>query len=128
MLLSLHPQFKVVARGRRYVWRGTLQPMPMSDIYKVCMSFELSEPPRVVVVDPPLRKRGGEAIPHLYADGHLCLYTPGGWSSRDYIASTIVPWTATWLFYYEMWHATGEWLGEGEHPANKSRLENNGDD
>ncbi|EKK00114.1 hypothetical protein RBSH_04450 [Rhodopirellula baltica SH28] len=21
-----------------------------------------------------------------------------------------------WLMYYEFWHATGEWLGGGEHP------------
>ena len=33
------------------------------------------------------------------------------------IADTIIPWTSEWLFFYELWLATGgEWLGEGEHP------------
>jgi len=23
-----------------------------------------------------------------------------------------------WLYYYEVWHLTDEWLGGGEHPTN----------
>lgn len=117
MLLAVHPQFRVVSRGRQYVWSGTLQPTPLATVYTVRIDFALGESPHVVVTDPPLTKRGDEPIPHLYADGHLCLYLPGGWTSREYIATTIVPWTATWLHYYETWHATGEWLGGGEHPV-----------
>jgi hypothetical protein len=33
------------------------------------------------------------------------------------IAETILPLASIWLFYYEMWQATGEWLGGGEHPG-----------
>ena len=32
------------------------------------------------------------------------------------LATTIVPWCSEWLFYYELWLATGEWLGGGVHP------------
>jgi hypothetical protein len=31
------------------------------------------------------------------------------------IATTIVPWLALWLFYYEIWRITGKWLGKGAH-------------
>lgn len=32
------------------------------------------------------------------------------------LAQSIVPWTAEWLFYYEMWQVTGAWGGdEAEH-------------
>jgi hypothetical protein len=32
------------------------------------------------------------------------------------IATTIIPWLSLWLYYYEVWHATGEWMGGGiEH-------------
>ncbi|MDY0295864.1 MAG: hypothetical protein RB296_00975 [Acidobacteriota bacterium] len=31
------------------------------------------------------------------------------------IAKTIVPWASEWLIFYELWLATGEWLGGGIH-------------
>lgn len=117
MLLTVHPQFRLASRGGRFVWRGTLRPTPMSAIYTVRLEYTFGLFPQVFVVDPPLRTRGDDPIPHRYGSGALCLYTPGGWSSRDYIATTIIPWTALWLYYYELWHITGEWLGGGEHPG-----------
>ena len=33
------------------------------------------------------------------------------------IALTIVPWLSLWLFYYEVWRATGTWYGGGTHPT-----------
>ncbi|MGH8092034.1 MAG: hypothetical protein ACREIF_00990 [Chthoniobacterales bacterium] len=29
------------------------------------------------------------------------------------LADTIVPWTSRWLYFYEIWLATGEWMGGG---------------
>ena len=34
-----------------------------------------------------------------------------------FIADTIVPWACEWLLHYEIWLATGEWHGGGEHPS-----------
>jgi len=36
------------------------------------------------------------------------------WVSTE---ETIVPWACLWLYYYEVWHTTGEWLGGGLHPS-----------
>ncbi len=55
----------------------------------------------------------GISIPHVFSDGSLCLHIPGQWQSDMTIAEYIVPWIAEWLFYYEVWLATGEWLGGG---------------
>ncbi len=115
MLTAWHRQFRVVSRGSQYIWRGTLQPSPLSEVYTVEIRYRFGESPHVVIISPPLRKRGKEPIPHLYANASLCLYTSGQWSGRDFIALTIVPWTVLWLYYYEAWHATGEWLGGGMH-------------
>jgi hypothetical protein len=41
-----------------------------------------------------------------------------------YIHESIVPWTSLWLYYYEIWHATGEWLGGGHDPAAEKNDEN----
>jgi hypothetical protein len=32
------------------------------------------------------------------------------------VALTIIPWAAQWLVCYEIWHATGQWVGGGAHP------------
>jgi len=45
------------------------------------------------------------------------------------LADTIVPWLMSWLFFYEIWHAIGEWLGGGvEHSARKNEEDRPGDD
>jgi hypothetical protein len=71
-----------------------------------------------------LRPRSAtEQIPHLYPGEYLCLYRPKylEWTSQDYIAETIIPWASLWLYYFEIWHAIGEWLGGGEHPQERGK-------
>ena len=33
-----------------------------------------------------------------------------------YVADFIPPWVSTWLYFYEVWYATGNWHGGGTHP------------
>lgn len=63
-----------------------------------------------VRVERPKLKPGA---PHLYPDGRLCLYYPPDrrWHSGYLLADTILPWTASWLYFYELWLDTDEWLG-----------------
>lgn len=91
------------------VWRGTLRPTEDSPAYEVRVTYERRRVPRVFVRSPRLRP----GAPHLYDDGSLCLYWPveWRWSDQAQLADTILPWTALWLFYYELWVVTGEWLG-----------------
>ena len=58
-------------------------------------------------------------IPHTYSDDEVCLFRPFAheWSPTKPLALTIVPWLMQWLLFYEVWFCTGEWHGEGEHPA-----------
>jgi hypothetical protein len=36
------------------------------------------------------------------------------------ISASVVGWLAHWLHYYEIWYATGEWLGGGiDHGVNE---------
>lgn len=121
ILLTTNPQFALIEQGRRYVWRGTLQPSPMSSTYLVRIAYDGASRPVVEVLDPLLRPRGRQPIPHRFSDGSLCLYTPGGWRPSESIAATIIPWAAEWLLYYEAWQVTGQWLGGGEHPVASPR-------
>lgn len=92
---------------------GHLQPRFTSPQYMVKMEYKLKDIPRVWVISPRLHP---DAV-HLYADKHLCLYWPREWSwtSDQCIADTIIPWTGSWLFYYELWLDTGRWLGPSSH-------------
>jgi hypothetical protein len=85
--------------------------------------------PEVWVVSPELEIRSGERrLPHTYlpkarpeSQAPLCLHLwkDGEWSTSDYIAETIVPWTAEWLHFYEGWLVTGTWHGGGIHPGDE---------
>lgn len=100
---------------------GTVSPDNVTSPYKVQVSYSGNQP-KVRVLSPQLRDRGdGKPIPHTYSDDSLCLYRPRyeEWSPSLAIADTIIPWISEWLFYYEVWLVTGDWLGGGEHPSPK---------
>jgi hypothetical protein len=108
-----YPSFKFKSGG----WKGTLQPTVNSPKYNVKIQ---SHPfrPRVFILFPQLKK----GAPHMYPDGSLCLYYPSDKSFNDltFIADTIVPWTAEWLYFYEVWLEEDIWWGkEAPHDVRK---------
>lgn len=113
------PGFKSAMRGERMLATGMIQPTALSEVYLVRIEYALGEAPRAYVLRPALRPRdNGDPIPHTYPGPRPCLYLPdsGEWTQSKSIAATIVPWLTLWLLFYEVWHATGDWLGGGSHP------------
>jgi hypothetical protein len=122
-------------------WAGPLRPLRRT--YTVTIGYlrrrwlgdiELMDAyePIVRLVTPALvvaHCRTGQDVPHVYWDPRapersaLCLYDPAAdqWSSADFIADTIVPWTCDWLVCYEGWLASGVWSGGGRHPRRRRR-------
>jgi hypothetical protein len=90
-----------------------LQPGEISPIYQVEIEYRHRKAPTVKVMQPTIVA----GAPHLYKDGSLCLYWPKEWNWQDneLIAEIIIPWTALWLYYYELWLDTGKWLGPSSH-------------
>lgn len=127
---AVHPQFKPrpmknIKTGKNIplnsaaVWIGEIQPTELSRQYRAKIEYKIEKPPRINIISPKLKLfEGAEKLPHIYGDGSLCLYTPrnGEWHGGKLIALTIVPWISLWLFYYEAWLITGEWLGDGTEP------------
>jgi hypothetical protein len=107
------PGFQCKQMYGEAIWIGHLQPREFSTIYRVEVRYKLSGCPRVKVLDPSL----APGSPHRYADGTLCLFWPKEWvwCKQSLIAKTIIPWTALWLLYYELWMDIGEWLGPSSH-------------
>jgi len=105
---------------RNSLWiKGELQPTSRSDVYTVEIIYHFRKRPIVNILNPVLVKNfKGEDIPHVYPGDKICLYQPkyNEFKFSDFLSATIVPWTSLWLYHYEVWHVTGDWLGGGEHP------------
>lgn len=113
------PGSGALKRGR-LLWRFEARPSPLSRTYRVRLEYKQGESPDVFVEDPDLELLAeGRALPHVYRNPlRLCLYLPdaGQWDASMRIDTTIIPWTYTWLYYFEDWLAFDEWKGGGKHP------------
>lgn len=132
----LFPDFRLISDvGLWAVWEGALTPGRRSYCVRVTYfpriffpDFRIENPRVSMTVEAPvigLNPRGtGELPPHIYPNfarpefPRLCLFDPATdeWDGDKLIAETILPWAAEWLFFFEGWMATGEWLGGGRHP------------
>ena len=131
-LLKFHyPHFETRVRGNTLVAAGELQPDPLCRKYTIEIRYAVGNPPEVRVLSPKLEPRADtDRIPHMYGQERLCLFLPGTgqWSSAKPLAVTIVPWASLWLYFYEVWRATGEWLGGGEEPDDQITYRRDQDD
>lgn len=109
--------FSCRLKRQRATWRGSLQPRSTSPVYQVEIRYQQRQIPKAKVLSPPLAPNA----PHLYGDGTLCLYWPEEWRWQQdkLVADVIIPWTALWLYYYELWLDTGRWLGPSSHDSSK---------
>lgn len=125
---TLHPNFKLIKLTPTLVsWQGKVQPLPLSDSYSISLAYERYKAPRISVISPNLMLvPGAKSLPHTFTGEYLCLYYPAydEWTSAKYIAETVVPWISLWLVYYEVWLATGEWLGGGITHEPKDKKQN----
>lgn len=96
-----------------------LRPTENSVSYKLKLVADVdSTIVSIFPVDPYIgRWENGLEVPHTYQNGAMCLYFPDNneWKYTDLWADTLIPWASLWLYYYELWEQTGEWLGGGKH-------------
>jgi len=115
------PSFKFRMERTLGIWTGELQPRKLSPVYTIRITYRPNArmAPKVKVLSPKIAKNA----PHVYRQGNLCLYWPKdlSWSEQLLLADTIIPWTAQWLAFYELWEETGEWLGP-ESPHRSSNI------
>lgn len=112
-------------KNGKLIWRFDARPSPISRSYNIRLEYATSGSPNVYVEAPDITELAdGRDLPHVYRNPlRLCLYMPttGQWRPTKRIDQTIIPWTYTWLFYFEDWLAFGEWNGGGKHPGHESR-------
>lgn len=126
-LRSYFPKSKVNLSGNnKLTWVHTVMPTPISQSYKLKMTYEKGDGVNVYVINPSqlTLAEGKTRLPHVYShkEQRLCLYRPGAreksrqWSPDMFFVKTIIPWAVEWFEFYEYWLGTGEWLGGGIHP------------
>ena len=67
--------------------------------------------PLAYILEPRIKN----GTPHIYSDGHLCLFNAGDRPEKSYIpekttAATITAWVSAWIFTYENYLRTGRWI------------------
>ncbi len=112
------PDFEFRHKGMS--WYGSLQPTDESPRYRIKVTYRLPNSPQVWVLQPAI----AADAKHRYRNQSLCLHYPrdGDWQPGFFLADTILPWTAEWLYYYELWQIDPEhrWLGpEASHSPRK---------
>ncbi len=122
--LYQHFDYKINTDVKGYItFTGTLQPHPYFPEYTVKITYRDWKNPRAQILSPRLV----EGTPHYYSKTRtVCLYHPDNfqWKKDISIATTIVPWVSSWIFFYEVWKQTGTWFGEEADHTNDKKEEN----
>ncbi len=110
-------------------WDGWLCPTPLSRQYHVRVEYKRGKRPDVVLMGKNLIGINREDFPHRFVSYRgkqgnndkyavrICLHLRGEFTGAMFLADTIVPWAVEWLYFYEIWLATGKWCGGGVHPS-----------
>jgi hypothetical protein len=120
---SNYPQFRSIVKGDDIEFIGELTVKPEFPKYTVSITYRGNLRPLVRILSPVLVEK---PIHFYHESKSLCLYHPKDykWSHGKLIAKDIVPWTAGWIYFYEVWLETGKWLGpEAEHIKNNKKDE-----
>ena len=107
-------------KKRKFIIILHLKPTEESIVYTIKMISNIgSSSVKIYVIDPYIgNEADGKKVPHKYPDGSLCLYYNVNQTEirpDDLWAETLVPLTVLWLYFYEKWVQSGEWLGGGVH-------------
>ena len=101
-------------RNHALNWTGVVWPCGLSSHYEVQITYPYGRRPVVWVKNPRIQHfENGKKVPHTFSDGSICLHVHEDWEPWISIAATLVPWLSLWLYHYEVWQATGQWLGGG---------------
>lgn len=118
------PCFRCQLQDAQLVCYGTITPSDGCDTYKLKIEYREGGVPKVFITEPQIKP---DSKYHMFMkDGDLCLYDhrESDWTFSMLIHETIIPWTAEWLVFYEIWKLKGKWLGpEAPHGPTEKKAE-----
>ena len=118
------PGSRIIYRARQLNFWFEITPGSFGRTYRCLLTvMPDGRTPVLLVMSPDLQALAGKKkIPHTYSHvgsgTKLCLWFPKSqdWIPQMKFGDTYIPWAAEWLYYFEVWLATGEWEGGGAHP------------
>ena len=112
----------VTTKSNSTILQGEIFVSPEIPIYKISIKCSVESSPKVKILNPKLK----DNTKHLYSNKTLCLYHPANfkWAEKpNFIIKQIIPWTAMWIYCYEYWLQTDNWIGpEFSHSKKSSTL------
>lgn len=117
------PDLSIRIRKSTLEIEGKIQPTPLTLSYRFRLKYSVGSAPKIWILEPKLlTEKNGQKLEHVYRpDERPCVFHPAiDWTSRTYLGTTVIPWLSEWLFFYEIWLATDEWLGGGVHPGHQT--------
>lgn len=120
-LKKYFPFLNCTLRGSQLTCRGSIVPSEGCNTYKIKLVYRKGRAPKVYIIDPLIEPHSKY---HMYKERNLCLFDSrvAPWSPDMMVHETIIPWTAEWLVFYELWKDTGEWKGP-EAPHGDDEME-----
>lgn len=118
-ICATYPDFNATLFRSKLIVYGNIKPTARSEIYSFRLRYSLPNHLDIIITNPKLKPNfKGERVPHVYSGMKLCLYQPNykEFTPSQYLSRTVFGWISLWLYFYEIWHITGDWLGGGEHP------------
>ena len=125
-LMRNYPESKCYIRRGVLYWEGELCPTALSRTYHATVIYKMGYRPEITIDSDNLIGLDRPDFPHKFRidptthSVKVCLHLPHEFNSSNLIADLIIPWTVEWLYFYEIWLATGEWCGGGVHSMNRS--------
>jgi len=113
------PNGKCNVSDNNLTWIGELSPTPLSRTYEIKIEYEVFKKPKVKIISLGLTIPYIKSEIHMFEDGSLCVYyntERKEWNHDMALATSIVPWTCEWLYFYEIWVTTRKWCGGGIYP------------
>lgn len=114
-----------IEKHKTLVWQGCLCPSPLSNTYPVTLNYSLGSRPKICVSSSNIKKISDPDFPHVFHKDEktntveICLAYGDDFNGGMLLSDTYIPWAIEWLYYYEIWLATGTWNGGGLHPKQK---------
>lgn len=122
-LMQSYPESTCYIHNGTLAWEGAIRPTALSRTYRVTIKYKKGFRPQVAVIGNDLPGLDRHDLPHKFAvdkeNGSIkiCLHLRHEFNASMLISDCIIPWTSEWLYFYEIWLATGEWCGGGKHPG-----------
>lgn len=126
-LMQSYPNATCYIHRSTLTWEGSIRPSPLSRFYRVTITYKVGKRPLVTVTGDELPGLDRSDFPHWFSIDrrnktvNVCLHLPHEFDASQLISECIIPWTAEWLYFYEIWLATGEWCGGGKHPGRPAK-------